>query len=112
MTPAELTERITIQRKTTTADGQGGRASGWTAGQLKLWASVIALSMHEQLQAAAIGATVTYRVTVRYRADLTPTMRLSWIPYQATTPKTLEIHGVQPLEGGREWTTLDCAEVI
>ena len=112
MTAAQLTERITIHRKTTTDDGQGGRASGWVAGSLRLWAAIVALSMTEQLQAAAIQSRVTYRVTVRYRADLTPTMRLSWIPYQATVAKTLEIHGVQPLEGGREWTTLDCGEAI
>ena len=111
MNASDLTERFTILRKTTTADGQGGRAAAFTE-LATVWASIVPMNMREQLQAAAIGAKLSYTVTLRYRADLTPQMRGSWIPYKASTTKTLEIHGLQAVAGGREWLKLDCSEVI
>lgn len=107
-----LTERLTIQQKTTTADGQGGRAvTAWPT-FATVWGRVEPLRMHERIQAAAIGATLAYRVTVRYRGDLTPAMRIEWTPYGYSTAKTLQIHGVQPLDGGRAGLVLECSEVI
>lgn len=106
-----LKERITIQQKTTTADGQGGRSTAW--GTLAtVWASVVPLTMGEKLQAAAIGSTLAYTVTVRYREDITPAMRIAWRPFLSETAKTLEIHGVQAADGGRQWMQMACSEVI
>lgn len=106
-----MRERVTIQEKTTTADGQGGRATSW--GTLAtVWAAVVPLTMGEKLQAAAIGSTLAYRVSCRYRADVTPSMRLRWTPFLSETTKTLEIHGVTATDGGRQWMYMDCAEVI
>jgi SPP1 family predicted phage head-tail adaptor len=111
LTAGNLTDRVTIQQKSTTADGQGGRSTTW--GTLAtVWAQVMPLRMGEKLQAAAVGSTLGYRVTVRYRADITPAMRIRWTPFKAASAKTLEIHGVQPFDGGRRLLTLDCAEVI
>ena len=116
VTSGDLTEKVTIRRKVTAPDGQGGRTTTWALlghqPDSGLWASVVALSTAEQLRAAAIGAKLTYTVTIRYRADVTPQMRVTWRPYQATTLKTLEIHGVPPVDGKREWVQLDCSEVI
>ena len=106
----ELRDRVTIQRATAAADGQGGRTDTWST-LATVWARVAPMGMREQLQAEAMGSHLAYRVTVRYRADVTPHMRLSWRPYRATTARTLEIHGVQPHKGGRVWLDLDCAEV-
>ncbi len=107
----QLKERVTIQQKTTAPDGQGGRVTTW--GTLAtVWAAVVPMTTAERIQAAAIGALLTYRVTLRYRAEVTPQMRLTWTPFLSTTTKTLEIHGVQAVDGGRQWMQLDCAEVI
>lgn len=107
----QLRERVTIQEKTTTPDSQGGRTTTW--GTLAtVWASVVPLTMGEKLQASAVGSTLAYRVTCRYRADVTPAMRITWMPFMSETTKTLEIHGVQAADGGRQWLTMDCAEVI
>lgn len=107
----QLSERLTIQQKTTTDDGQGGRAKSW-ATLATVWGSVVPVSMGEKLQAAAIGAVLAYKVTLRYRADVTPQMRVLWTPFLSQTTKTLEIHGVQPMDGERSRLSLDCSEVI
>jgi len=107
----QLRDRVTIQQKTSVRDAQGGRAVTWDR-LTTVWARVQPLRASEALQAAAVRASVLYRVTVRYRADIQPTMRLLWIPFRASTAKTLEIQGVTPENGGREFLALSCAEVL
>lgn len=62
----------------------------------------------EILQAGKVVASQHYRVTIRYRPDVQPTMRCVWTPYRATAPIVLEIQGVGPVDGGRTWLRLDC----
>jgi SPP1 family predicted phage head-tail adaptor len=116
MSPGDLTDRITVFQKTTVTDAQGGRSTTWAAlgnqPSHGLAANVRALDAGERIQAAAIGSHLRYVVTIYYRADVTPSMRVSWTPYKATTAKTLEIAGVQPVDSARVWTTLDCGEVL
>jgi SPP1 family predicted phage head-tail adaptor len=76
-----------------------------------VWANVRALGAREQLQSQAVGSDANYTVTVRYRADITPSMRLSWTTYLGSA-KTLQILGVQPLDGRREFLALTCGEVV
>lgn len=105
----DLRERVVIQQNTTTPDSQGGRASSW--GTLAtVWAHVRPASASEQLQAQAVQSAVGYAVTVRYRADITPAMRVSWTPYGGSA-KTLQILGVYPVDGGRAFSLLTCGEV-
>lgn len=118
-TIGELRERVIVLKRSTVADGQGGRTTTWVdlitgsaTALTKLWAAVQPLRMSERLQAAAIGATLSYRVEMRYRTDITPAMRVQWTPYKATAAKTLEIHGVQAKDGGRAYLQLDCSEAI
>lgn len=109
-TTGDLIERVVIQQDTTTPDSQGGRTSSW--GTLAtVWANVRTARASEQEQAQAIGSHVEYAVTIRYRADVTPLMKLSWTPYGASSAKTLQIVGVTPLEGRREFVALTCQEV-
>ena len=108
--PADLSERVTIQKTTIVADDQGGRATSW--GTLAtVWATVRALSSREAIQARAVASKVSYEVTVRYRGDVTPAMRLAWVPsWSSTTPaRTLEILGVRP-DRGAHVLRLDCGE--
>ena len=105
-----LSHRVVIQQKTTTTDSQLGRSVVW--GTLAtVWAAVEALAGNEQLQARAVGSQVAYRVEIAYRADVTPSMRLSWTPYTSTTAKTLEILAVRPKAGESYRLLLDCGEV-
>ena len=107
----QLRERITILHKTTTADAQGGRATVWGTFAV-VWASVVPLTIQERLRAETIGSQVRYTVTVRYRADITPSMRVRWLPHLATDAKTLEIHGVFNEAADRQRLVLECGEVV
>lgn len=106
-----LRERVTIQSKTSVSDGEGGRTPTWST-LATVWAQVEPLRMGERLQANALGSALTWRVVMRYRADVTPQMRLQWTPRLATAAKTLEVHGVQPHATDRHGLVLECSEVI
>lgn len=104
-----MVDEVVVQQNTTSADTQGGRSSSW--GTLAtVWANVRAARANEQQQAQAMGSHVEYAVTIRYRQDVTPAMRLSWTPYGGSA-KTLQIHGVYPIDGRREFLLLTCGEV-
>jgi SPP1 family predicted phage head-tail adaptor len=94
------------------SDSQGGQGSGWHT-VATIFGAVVPLSASELLQAQAMNSEQAYRVTIYYRPDITPKMRLSWLPYQFTVAKTLEIHGVLPdADEPRRFLVLDVAEVI
>lgn len=115
-----LRDRLTVQQKSTVADGRGGRAVTWAA-LATVWAAIAAVGAGETIQAAALGATQSHVVSIRYRTDITPLMRVVWTPYLAGATKTLEIHGVQlagapwpsraAVQGTRRYLWLHCAEV-
>lgn len=111
-----MTDLVSVLRQVKTSDLQGGHTVTWvdlvTSGATltRFWASIRPLTAQESLAAAAINATISYVVTMRYRADVDETMRVQWTPYRATTAKTLEIHGVLPLDGGRAFIALQCSE--
>ncbi|HXH05858.1 MAG TPA: phage head closure protein [Vicinamibacterales bacterium] len=73
-----LRQLVTIERKTVTADPQGGRSETWTPIATDVWAEVTPLSGREllQLQAQQVAVIVTHRVRIWYRAGLSPQMRL------------------------------------
>lgn len=121
MEAGDLRDRVVIQKRDTTADTKGGRATSWvdlvtesdqSDRQTRLPAKVRPLSTSERLQAASIGALLQYEVTLRYRLDVTEKMRALWTPYRSAATKTLEIHGVQPVDGGRMFVVLTCSEMI
>lgn len=63
-----LQSRITIERKTRTADGMGGATEAW-ASQATPWAMWRALSGRELYQAQRIMPTVTVKAVIRFRGD-------------------------------------------
>jgi SPP1 family predicted phage head-tail adaptor len=104
----DLREHVTIQQKTNTANGQGGRTSTWST-LATVFAKVEAVDGAETIAAGGVTALQRYRVTIRYRADVGPTNRISWTPYLSSTARTLEVHSAPP--PNREWLVLECAEV-
>lgn len=113
MDAGQLRDRVTLLEKTSTTDSQGGRVDTWVEVSTapRMWAQVRATGASERVQASALTTTVSYQVVLRYRADVSPQMRLTWRPYRATSALTLEVHGVAPLDGGREFLALDCGVV-
>lgn len=120
----QLRHRVTLQQASTGGfdllafdpvafddqpDAQGGRTMRW-GDYVTVWARVEPVSGAERVRAEAIGSQLNYQVLTRYRADVTPSMRLAWTPYGGSS-KTLQIHGVHPVDGRREFLRLLCGEV-
>lgn len=114
MDAGDLRDRVTLLKPSTTTDTQGGHTVTWAqlATAPRMWAMVRPTGASERVQATALTATVGYQVVIRYRADVTPQMRLTWRPYRSTADLTLEVHGVTALDGGREFLALDCGVVV
>lgn len=77
MPAGQLSERIELQRATRTDDGYGGYAETW-ATYATVWAQVRPLSGRERYHAQQIEAEASYRVTIRYRADVLDSDRIVW----------------------------------
>jgi SPP1 family predicted phage head-tail adaptor len=98
-----LDQRVVIQTPTTAASTQSGAGAVTFSTLATVWASVRALSAEERLEAGAVSSLVTYEIEMRYRADVTPGMRVQWTPYSGTA-KTFEVHGIRV--GGRVMANL------
>jgi SPP1 family predicted phage head-tail adaptor len=64
-----LRERITIRRATETRNNRGGYTTSW-ADFVTIAAEVIGLDGRESLMDQVLQGISTYRVTIRWRADL------------------------------------------
>lgn len=113
----DLRDRVVVLRKAVVEDPQGGRQVTWvdlitgTSDFRRLPAKVEIVSGSERLAANSVASMVAYTVIMRYRPDITPTMRLRWQPYRSTVTKTLEIHAVLGDPSNREFLVLPCGEV-
>lgn len=74
----DANKRLTVQEQQVVSDGQGGRTTVWADLETtpKVWAAIYPLSARESFAAQQVGHTTTHRILIRYRADLTPAMRL------------------------------------
>lgn len=71
----KLRHRITFQQESLTPDGMGGSTKTWTSlGTVS--AQVEPLSGKEFFQAQQIQSSVTHKVTMRYRANTIPSLRI------------------------------------
>lgn len=79
-----LTERVTIERLTRSADGQGGWTETWTAEATDIGAQVKPMSGAEARHAERVAPRAAYTCIIYYRADAngapyyTPADRLTW----------------------------------
>lgn len=75
-----LNERITIQVAGNTQGANGEIVLGWTNlftdGDGQIWASVIDITGREYVAANANQESVQTKITIRYRAGISPTMRV------------------------------------
>lgn len=91
-----LNKRVTIQSLTRTSDGGGGFTEAWAAiDNGTVWAAVEPLNGRERFEAQQTQANLSYRVTIRYRSDVTAQMQVLY------GSKTLPINAVlNPAERG------------
>jgi SPP1 family predicted phage head-tail adaptor len=74
-TPGDLTEFISIEAETRTADGYAGATYTW-AKVMDAWASVEPLFVGEREQQGAIRNVTQYRFVVYRTSDITEQMRI------------------------------------
>lgn len=73
----KLDERISLQRATLIADGQGGQSESWTE-YAEVWASVRPMKGMERQASQREEAISDYLVTVRYLDDILDSDRIVW----------------------------------
>ena len=101
LTAGKLREPLTIQRKLAVSDGMGGQAISWvTLGSIR--GDVRPLSGREAVQAMQLQASLTHRIYIRYRADLTPADRL------VMRGQPLQIRAIVNMEMKNRWLELAC----
>jgi head-tail adaptor len=124
----DLDQRVIIQARTdASSDGVGGGPVDWQDADER-WAKVEPLSGSERIQAAAMTATVSHRVTMRaplmvsgwdeafqedafqadafeIGSDLSAAMRLSW------KNRILEVNAIIESPEMRGFLVLDCSQV-
>lgn len=100
----ELRDRVTLQRFTTTLDPKWGAAPGWEAVDA-LWASVTPIGSKETFAQQGVSTSITHRVVIRYRADVTTKHRLI---YRGS--RKLDIVGVHDPDGRRRELVIDARE--
>jgi SPP1 family predicted phage head-tail adaptor len=71
----ELRQRVTLQQEVPATDGAGGYGLVW-ADIVTLWAKVEPLTGRERVAARKIEESVTHRILLRRRRDVTAAMRI------------------------------------
>ena len=108
MQAGKLRHRVEIQDYTETQDTTTGAMTKTWVTVAEVWASIEPLSAKEFMAAQSEQSKIVLRVTIRYRDDIQPNMRL----YHAATGRTLEIRGVLPdKDSGLEYITLPCSKL-
>lgn len=77
MQAGKLNRRVTIESQGTTQDEFGGVSSGWTT-VAEVWAAIAPKSGRELVAAKAAASEVSTTVSIRYRAGITPAMRVNY----------------------------------
>lgn len=72
-----LRERIRIEQESNVSDGQGGSTLSWTEVDT-VWSRVSPVRGREVLQGQQVQDETMHRITIRYRTDITPKMRVVW----------------------------------
>lgn len=77
--PGEMTERLRIERMEQRELPGGVRQPGYTPIGPPVWAKMVPLTGGEREEGEQRQATVRYRIWIRNRRDLDPSMRLVWL---------------------------------
>jgi len=103
MRAGTLKDRVTIQRWAAENDPTWGPSPGWNAiGDV--WANVTPVSGTEKPDAAGVQTTVTHRISMRYRADVTTKDRIIY------RGRVLDIVSAIDAEGRRRELIIEARE--
>lgn len=105
ITSGMLREPLTIQRQVSVSDGIGGQAIQWID-LATIRAQVVPLSGREIVQAMQLQASITHRIYMRYRADLTPADRI------VMRGQPLQVRAIINVEMRNRWLELACDQGV
>ncbi len=100
----DLRHRVTFKTPVATLDDGGGQSLVWQDGP-GVWARIVSLGGAEVVRASEIVPRGTYRLTIRYRSDVTPAMRIAF------GAKLFEIDAIYDPEGKGAVLFVDCHDV-
>jgi SPP1 family predicted phage head-tail adaptor len=108
MTAGDLRDRVTFYEPTATTDALRGQAVTYTVVRCTVPAQWRGLTTREMLVAQAMTVVPQYRITIRYRSDITTKLRAErW-----RSGPVCEVVGVTDQDGKQEWLTVDLVEVL
>ena len=106
MRAGNLKKLINIEYPNATSDGMGGSGTVWASLSINIWAAIWPISAKEMFQSYQITNTVSHKIRIRYRSDITPSMRVKY------RTKYFNIVSIINPEMGNELLDLICKEVI
>ena len=99
--------RISIEEPTRTANGAGGYTKGWAAiTDGEVWAEMIPLRGGEALERQVLAATQLWKVTIRWRDDVTVEQRVVF------EGRPMNIRAAQDPDGRRFELVMTCEEGV
>lgn len=104
MRSGRLRERVTIQQRTMASDGMGGQTETWST-LATVWAGVLPRQANREalvIAANQLQARSGFDVRIRYRDDVSPSMRVSW------RGNTLEVESVSDPDQRKREIVLSC----
>lgn len=101
MTNADLREVVTLQLPVVGSDEAPSTAVTLEA---NVPAQIQAEGARQGVTNAQMGSALSYRITIRYRTDLTPHHEIVW------GSRTLRIVGLWDVDGMRRWLTVRAVE--
>lgn len=105
MRAGELRHRITLRIATVSQDDCGQPVQTWTD-HATVWAAVEPLRGREYFESQQQQAEVTTRIRIRYRAKVSPVMRVKW------GVRIYKIEAVIDPDERHQELQLMCAEVV
>lgn len=106
MNPGELRHRVKIIDLFSYTDNELGERVQIPSTVATVWAKVIPIRGREYTEAQKIRPELQYRVTIRYRKDIHPSMLLEW------EGRTLKIEAVIDIAGRHTYMELNCVEEV
>ena len=97
--------RVFLQRQATTPDGGGGFTLTWIDVD-RIWASLEPVRGGERLVAGGLESTISHRVRIRRRDDVTPSHRL------VNDGRAFNVRAVLGAAPGQRWLELLCEEGV
>ncbi len=105
MRPGKLRRRVVVEEPVRVSDGGGGASLSWSQ-IANPWAAIEPLSGYERARYEGIEATLSHKITLRFRSGITPHMRLR------LDTRIFNIHALRNEDEKDRWLICLCEEII